>query len=68
MDGWPSQCLFNYDYQIVNLSQVEFEFLQACDANSDDQRTVAEILTGVQLGLEGVRSLQSQHLILLTPS
>ncbi len=67
MDGWPSRCLFNYDYQIVNLSEVEFEFLQACDANSDGQRTVGEILTDVQLGLEGVRSLQSQQLILLTP-
>lgn len=68
MDGWPSRCLFNYDYQIVNLSQEEFEFLQACDSNLAAARTVGDILTGVQLGLSGVRSLQSQQLILLTPT
>ena len=74
MDGWPSKCLFNYDYQIVNLSETEFEFLQACDANSTvpDQkgeggaRTVGEILSGVQLEVEGVRSLLNQQLIMLT--
>lgn len=68
MDGWPSRCVFNYDYQIVKLSSAEFEFLQACDANCASARTVEEILTEVQLGLEGVRSLLTQQLILLTPS
>ena len=67
MDGWPSRCLFNYDYQIVNLSEAEFEFLQACDANSASGRTVGEILSGVQLGLAEVRSLLTRQLILLTP-
>ncbi|HBB31713.1 MAG TPA: SAM-dependent methyltransferase [Cyanobacteria bacterium UBA8803] len=68
MEGWPSQCVFNYDYQITNLSPAEFEFLQACDANSTRQRTLAEILADVPLGLEGVRSLLKQQLIILTPS
>ena len=67
MDGWPSKCLFNYDYQIVNLSEEEFEFLQACDANSAQQRTVGEILVGAKLGLAGVRSLLKQQLIMLIP-
>ncbi|MBD0361410.1 MAG: SAM-dependent methyltransferase, partial [Coleofasciculus sp. C3-bin4] len=67
MDGWPSKCLFNYDYQIVNLSEEEFQFLQACDANSDQHRTMGEILSGVQLDLERVRSLLNQQLIVLTP-
>ncbi|MBD2182297.1 class I SAM-dependent methyltransferase [Planktothrix sp. FACHB-1355] len=75
MDGWPSRCLFNYDYEIVNLSEIEFKFLQACDDNSkhkDGQnahstRTVADILAEVKLGVEEVRSLLSQQLILLTP-
>ena len=72
MDGWPSQCLFNYDYQIVHLSDKEFEFLQACETNgqqqdSSPQQTVGEILVSVQLGLEGVRSLLKQQLIMLTP-
>jgi SAM-dependent methyltransferase len=74
MDGWPSKCLFNYDYQIVNLSEAEFEFLQACDDNSTPPaplakggaRTLGEILKGVQLDLEGVRSLLTQQLIMLT--
>ncbi len=67
MDGWPSKCLFNYDYQIINLSEQEFEFMQACDANSTQQRTVGEVLVGIKLGLEGVRSLLNQQLIVLTP-
>ncbi len=70
MDGWPSRCLFNYDYQIINLTEAEFEFLQACDVGVSGQvstRTVGEILTSVELELEGVRSLLKQQLILLTP-
>lgn len=68
MDGWPSKCLFNYDYQIVNLSEEEFQFMQACDANSAQQRAMGEILSGVPLDLEGVRPLLKQQLIMLTPS
>ncbi|MEH2234417.1 MAG: class I SAM-dependent methyltransferase [Nostoc sp.] len=64
LEGFPSQCFFNYDYQIVNLSVAEFEFMQRCDGNS----TIAEILTNVELGLDGVRSLLQQQLILLTPA
>ena len=65
MDGWPSRCLFNYDYQIVKLSEAEFEFLQAC--NASPTRTVGEIMASVKLELEEVRSLLKQQLILLTP-
>ncbi|MHC5611047.1 MAG: class I SAM-dependent methyltransferase [Nostoc sp.] len=64
IQGFPSQCLFNYDYHIVNLSVAEFEFMQKCDSNS----TVAEILAGVELGLDGVKTLLQQQLILLTPA
>jgi SAM-dependent methyltransferase len=67
MDGWPNKCLFNYDYQIVNLSEEEFKFLQACDANSAQQRTVREILMDVNLTVEEVRSLLKQQLIILIP-
>ncbi|MEP0868933.1 class I SAM-dependent methyltransferase [Trichocoleus desertorum AS-A10] len=67
MDGWPSQCLFNYDYQITNLSAAEFEFIQACDANTSQQRTVQEILAELTLKVDQVRSLVEQQLILLTP-
>lgn len=75
MDGWESKCLFNYDYQIANLTQDEFEFIQKCNqpgAVSKDthqsERTVGEILGEVPLGIEGVRSLLQQQLIMLTPS
>ena len=66
MDGWEGRCLFNYDYQIVNLSETEFQFMQACDANQESQRTIQEILADVPLELEKVRSLQQQQLILLS--
>lgn len=51
IDGFPSQCIFNYDYQIVNLSAEELEFLQRCDGNS----TVAQIISAVQLELDKVK-------------
>ena len=67
MDGWPSKCLFNYDYEIIKLSEEEFQFLQACEANAGEQRTVGEILDSVNLELKQVRSLLKQQLIVLTP-
>ncbi|MDZ8054907.1 MAG: class I SAM-dependent methyltransferase [Aulosira sp. ZfuVER01] len=63
MDGWPSQCIFNYDYQVVNLSAQEFDFLQRCDG----RLAVAKILADVQVELDVVRTLLKQQLILLTP-
>jgi len=68
MEGWPSLCLFNYDYQIVNLSADELEFLQRCDSNSsaESPKTVAEILVEMKLDLGTVRSLLKQQLILLS--
>ncbi|BAY16799.1 hypothetical protein NIES21_26330 [Anabaenopsis circularis NIES-21] len=64
IDGFPSQCIFNYDYQIVNLSTAEFEFMQACDG----QATVGEILANLEFGLDGVRNLIKQQLVMLTPN
>ena len=61
INGFPSQCIFNYDYQIINLSVREFEFLLHCDGKA----TVGEILQGVELGLDGVRSLLQQQVIIL---
>lgn len=61
IDGFPSRTLFNYDYKLVNVTDTELEFLQACDG----QKTVGEILPGVQFNLEGVRKLQQQQLLML---
>ncbi len=66
MNGWPSQSLFDYNYQIVSLSDAEFEFLKTCDQNSASPRTVGEILTEISFDLEGVRSLFNRQLILLS--
>lgn len=63
MEGWESKCLFNYDYQIVNLSEEEFKFLKATDGNTT--QTVREILEAQGIGLETVRSLLQQQLIIL---
>ena len=62
INGFPSQCIFNYDYQIINLSVKEFEFLLHCDGKA----MVREILQGVELGLDAVRSLLQQQVIILT--
>lgn len=67
MDGWPSRCLFNADYQIVNLSDAEFAFLQACDQNAAIGQPLAAILKDQAISLEQVRSLFNQSLLLLTP-
>lgn len=63
IDGFPSKCIFNYDYQIINLSDAEFEFMQKCDGNAK----IADIISQVELDLNGVRKLIKQQLLLLTP-
>jgi SAM-dependent methyltransferase len=63
MQGFPSPSVFNYDYQLVHLSETELEFLLLCDR----QTTVAEILPKVKIGLDEVRSLQQKQLVMLMP-
>ncbi|KGF73946.1 hypothetical protein DO97_06325 [Neosynechococcus sphagnicola sy1] len=65
MDGWPSQCLFNANYEIIQLSPATFQFLQACEPQQT--RTIGAILTEVDLDLAEVRTLCQQQLLLLTP-
>jgi hypothetical protein len=84
MHGWPSQQVFDCNYQLVNLSNAEFEFLQGCvppqppltkggekegtsPRPGKGEKTVGEILADVEMGLDGVRSILSKQLILLTP-
>ncbi|MDK3160155.1 class I SAM-dependent methyltransferase [Kamptonema cortianum] len=62
IDGWPSRCLFNYDYQLINLSESEFNFLQACDG----QKNIQEILAIAPLEFSDIRKLIEQQLILLS--
>ena len=66
MEGWPSKSFFNYDYQVVSITDAEFAFLKQCDLGQ--QKTVQEILGEVEgFGLEGVRSLQARQLVMLSP-
>lgn len=67
--GWQgSPQFFNHDYQVVSLSDMEWQFLLACADNQVRQQTVAELLPMVGATLVDVRSLQTQQLILLTPA
>ncbi len=66
MNGWPSQCLLNEDYQVVNLSPEMFQFLQACEPNLE-RKTVRDLLTTIPLDLASVRELLVQRMIILTP-
>jgi hypothetical protein len=60
--GWPSASVLDYDYRPVNLSEREFDFLQACDG----RLSVGAIDAQVGLGLTGVRSLQQRQLLILS--
>ena len=70
IDGWPSRCVFNYDYQIVNLSEAAFEFLSGCETNTDPEtaRSVQDLIAATAISLAEVRSLVEQQLIVLKPA
>ncbi|MEM7793637.1 MAG: class I SAM-dependent methyltransferase [Cyanobacteria bacterium P01_C01_bin.118] len=67
LSGWPSKSFFNPDYQLVQISDQEYDFLQACEASAGTQ-TVADLLAAKPLELSVIRSLQVKQLILLTPA
>lgn len=64
LQGWPSRSLFDYNYQIVELSEIELVFMEQCE---EGNRTVGEILEKVEIDLDRVRSLQERQLVVLTP-
>lgn len=66
LSGWPSQSFFNPDYQLVQMSDEKYAFLQACEARTESQ-TIADLLETAPLELSEVRTLQAQQLILLRP-
>lgn len=68
IDGWPSQCLFNENYQIIHLTSQEFDFLCRCDRNQSPPNNLKTLLTELSFNLENVRSLLHQRLIVLTPT
>ena len=64
MQGFPSKTFFDFEFQMANLSDAEYEFMLACEQNQ--AKTVQEILTNCQLDLTGVRSLFKRQLIILS--
>jgi SAM-dependent methyltransferase len=67
LQGWrDSAHFFNFDYQIVSLSEVQWQFLKSCDGN--ESKSVAQLIEQVGGNLEDVRSLQAQQVILLSPN
>lgn len=71
MEGWPSHSIFDHNYQIVTLSSIEFEVLQACDrretAASPGDFTVAQLVAQTAATLNDLRAMQRKQLILLQP-
>ncbi len=67
MQGFPSQNFLNFEYQMVYLSEPEYQFMLACGKNPEKQANVGNILNNCQLDLAGVRSLFKQQLIILRP-
>ncbi|MGD1849201.1 MAG: class I SAM-dependent methyltransferase [Cyanophyceae cyanobacterium] len=73
LDGWPSQAFFNPDYQIVKPNELEFQFLQRCDANPGTQ-TVKQLVESLEIpdsssfDLNNVRQLLAQQLLILNTS
>ena len=66
MQGFPSQSFLDFEYQMVHLSDEEYQFMLACDHNQDEQANVGEILVNCELDLMGVRSLFIRQLIILS--
>ena len=66
MQGFPSQSFLNFEYQMVYLSDDEYQFMLACDRNQDEQANVEKILVNCELDLTGVRSLFERQLIILS--
>ena len=64
MQGFPSQNFLDFEYKMVNLTDEEYQFMQACYNNTDV--SVGEILNNCELDLSGVRSLFQRQLIILS--
>jgi hypothetical protein len=66
LTGWISQSFLDYEFQPVQLSNAEFEFMKICDSNPEAKLTVSTILEQMDMDLELVRNLQQRQLIILS--
>jgi hypothetical protein len=70
MEGWPSQSIFDHNYQIISLDAKEFEVLQGCDRNNhldagQVPTTAAGLISQTGVNLDTLRQLHQRQLILL---
>lgn len=63
LEGWEGKSLFNCDFELVPLSDTEFEVMKACDG----RRPLGELLAATGLELEAARSLFARRLLVLAP-
>jgi len=63
LTGWPSRSLFDYNYQPLDLTKLEFQFLQACEGQPG--KNVGELLAQIPLDLNQIRQLQQRQLLIL---
>ncbi|MEM1426440.1 MAG: class I SAM-dependent methyltransferase [Cyanobacteria bacterium P01_H01_bin.130] len=77
LDGWPATAFFNPDYQIIKPTDLEIQFLQACDKAQTVPETPTtlqtilnnlDIPTGETFGIPEVRHLLDQQLLILRPA
>lgn len=64
IEGWPSRSFFNYEYQVVSISEEEFAFMEKCDGRSVTDAIGAKS-DDAAAKLAMVRSLQKRQLIML---
>jgi SAM-dependent methyltransferase len=70
MDGWECPHVFNFEYQLIKLTEPEMAFLRICEMNRsgvEPKVNVGEAIGQSGLELADVRRLQDLQMILLTP-
>ncbi|MEO0409434.1 MAG: class I SAM-dependent methyltransferase [Cyanobacteria bacterium P01_A01_bin.135] len=68
LDGWPSQTLFDANYKIVKIDDVEFAFLSDCHRNAlgeTPRQSVGSLCEKHGLPLQSVSDLQRRQLVVL---
>lgn len=72
MYGWPSRGLLNQNYRPVELHELGYALLEACDANGDrpveQRRCLSDLLQETGAAIAEVQALLQQQLILLVPA
>lgn len=63
--GWVNKDLLDYNYQPITLSDSEFELMEFCHNNINNNLTINEVLKHINIDLNLIRNLQQRQLIIL---